>query len=228
MMGAWGGRAAHMGDDNPAVASQACASFRKNPKHVLGDVLVFKANRKFSYGGYADYVDTNVSVKRLAPNTWLVVDRHYHDGEGGGRPGYRNVRYQVSVVGDILIITEGQRTSRFGRCVAEAPPKRCLQKGDEIEGTLQIVRTKTESGKIFEVFQLVSMKPYCVRDNDFCPEGRTATRFHIIPTDDNMQKKLQLLVGSELKVKADDFFCPHTQWHIGDAIAHRVTIWSKQ
>src|SRR5688500_8376370 len=69
MMGAWGGRAAHMGDDNPAVASQACASFRKNPKHVLGDVLVFKANRKFSYGGYADYVDTNVSVKRLAPNT---------------------------------------------------------------------------------------------------------------------------------------------------------------
>jgi hypothetical protein len=85
MIGAWGGRAAYFGDDNPTVARKACDSYRKNPRGVTGDVLVFRGSKKFSYGGYMSYVDTNASVKQLAPDKWQITDRHYDKGEGDHR-----------------------------------------------------------------------------------------------------------------------------------------------
>ena len=95
LIGVWGGRAQHQGDDNPAVASKACDSYRTNPKTVVGDILVFRGSEKFSYGSYADYVDKNISVTQIAPNKWLVSDRHYDDEESGRRAGYRRVTYTL-------------------------------------------------------------------------------------------------------------------------------------
>jgi hypothetical protein len=52
LRGAWGGRAEYMGDDRSSVAKRACDSYRKNPKSVIGDLLVFGTNKKRSFGGY--------------------------------------------------------------------------------------------------------------------------------------------------------------------------------
>jgi hypothetical protein len=114
LLGAWGGW-----DTDPAVARQACESYRRNPKAVAGDLLVFQGSKKFSYGGYVDYSDQNVSVRLLAPNKWQIVDRHYHDGEGGGRAGHKNVAYEVALDGNSLTVREGKYTSRFSRCQGE-------------------------------------------------------------------------------------------------------------
>ena len=116
LLGAWGGRAAFQGDDNPKVAAQACTSYRKNPRSVQGDLLVFKGSQKLSYGGYTDYIDKNVSVKQIGSEQWEIKDRHYHDGEGGGKAGYKIITYKVSVSGQMLTITEGKITSRYSRC----------------------------------------------------------------------------------------------------------------
>jgi hypothetical protein len=91
IIGVW----AFFGENSPAVVKKFCDSYRKNPKDVSGEGLVFHGTRKFSYGGYMDYVDTNVSVKQLASDKWQITDRHYDDGEGGHTVGYKNVRYEV-------------------------------------------------------------------------------------------------------------------------------------
>jgi hypothetical protein len=121
LLGAWGGRGAFMGDDNPKVAAAACESYKKNPKAVTGDLLVFQGSQKFSYGGYADYVDKNISVKQIAADQWEIIDRHYNDEEGGGKAGYKNVTYKISVSGDIITKTEGKYRSRFSKCVSPVP-----------------------------------------------------------------------------------------------------------
>jgi hypothetical protein len=120
MLGAWGGW-----DTDPAAALQACESYRQNPKAVAGELLVFQENKKLSYGGYVDYTDRNVSVRALTTNKWQIVDRHYHDGEGGGKPGYRNETYEATLEGDGLTVKQGKYTSRFRRCaiVQSKPPQ---------------------------------------------------------------------------------------------------------
>jgi len=125
IVGIWGGRAEFEGDDNPAVATRACNSYTKDPKAVAGDVLVFRSSEKLSFGGYADYVDKNISVRQIGLDKWQIADRHYQDEEGGNRAGYRTVRYTISLTGDILTIKEGKYTSRFSKCgnSAAAQPK---------------------------------------------------------------------------------------------------------
>jgi TonB family protein len=119
--GAWGGRAAYAGDDNSAQAQKACHSFRNPDSNELGgDVLVFIGSRKFSYGGYMDYIDDNVSVKQRAPNGWLVTDRHYEDGENDRKPGYRNEKYELELNRDVLTKKEGKDISLFNRCDVQA------------------------------------------------------------------------------------------------------------
>ena len=122
--GAWGGRAAYFGDDNPSQAQKACHSFRNpNVNEPSGDVLVFLGSKKFSYGGYTDYIDGNVSVKQIAQNDWLIIDRHYDDGEGSRKPGYKNDNYELQLNGDLLIMKEGKDTSRFSRCPVQMRPQ---------------------------------------------------------------------------------------------------------
>jgi hypothetical protein len=116
LSGAWGGRAAYAGGDNPAVAKESCDSYQKNPKDTTGYLLVFKGRKKSSYGGYIDFDDTNVSVQQLGPNRWKIIDRHFDDGEGGIRAGYKNVDYEATVNGDLLTIEGGNYPGKYGRC----------------------------------------------------------------------------------------------------------------
>ena len=81
--GAWGGRAEYFGDDRQAVARKACESYLANPTEVTGDLLVFQGAKKSSYGGFADYIDNNVTVKQVGANKWRITDRHFEDGERG-------------------------------------------------------------------------------------------------------------------------------------------------
>jgi hypothetical protein len=120
VIGIWGGRAEHDGDDNPAAAIKACNSYTKDPKAVVGDVLIFRGSEKLSFGGYADYIDKNISVKQIGPDNWQITDRHYQDEEGGKRAGYRMVNYTVSLSGDIMTMKEGKYVSRFSKCVGSA------------------------------------------------------------------------------------------------------------
>jgi len=115
--GAWGGRAAYLGDDSAITAEKACRAYHNPSSHEAGgDVLVFQGNEKHSYGGYMDYTDQNVTVVRISPDHWTITDRHYDDGEGGKRSGYKNVKYEAVVDANLLTIKEGKDTSRFNRC----------------------------------------------------------------------------------------------------------------
>jgi hypothetical protein len=67
LLGAWGGRAAFAGDDDPKVASAACESFRKNSKAVTGDLLVFQGSQKLSFGGEADYEEKILPLSKSLP-----------------------------------------------------------------------------------------------------------------------------------------------------------------
>jgi hypothetical protein len=110
-----------MGDNNPKIAAAACESYKRNPKAVMGDLLVFQRSQKFSYGGYQDYVDKNIKVKQIAADQWEITDRHYQDEEGGGKADYKNVTYKVNVSGEILTVTEGKYISRYSKCESSAP-----------------------------------------------------------------------------------------------------------
>lgn len=111
MIGAWGG------------GTKECDSFRNPHSTDSADILVFQTSRKFSYGGYVNYSDDNISVKESEPNHWTIIDRHYDDGEGGHKVGYKNVRYNAQLAGDLLIIKDGRYISRFHRCVGADRPQ---------------------------------------------------------------------------------------------------------
>ncbi|MDI1265725.1 MAG: hypothetical protein PS018_20960 [bacterium] len=124
LTGAWGARAEHQGDDRASVAAKACDSYKQDPKAVAGDVIVFRGSEKLSYGGYADYVDRNISVRQIGPDQWQISDRHYEDGEGGRTVGYRKVTYTVTVSADILTMKEGKSVIRFSRCAERSTQAR--------------------------------------------------------------------------------------------------------
>lgn len=102
LVGAWGARAEYQGDDRSIVASRACDSYKQDPEAVSGDVIVFRGSEKLSYGGYANYVDRNISVRQTGADQWQISDRHYEDGEGGRKVGYRKITYTVSLSSDVL------------------------------------------------------------------------------------------------------------------------------
>ena len=114
LQGVWGSQF-DFENSRPEVGERACASYRSSRKHADG-MLVFERMQKNSYGGYADYTDKNISVKKIGPTRWKISDRHYHDGEGGGRPGMKTVTYGVTIEGDLLKIKDKYGVHRYTRC----------------------------------------------------------------------------------------------------------------
>jgi hypothetical protein len=57
-----------------------------------------------------------VSVQQLGPNRWKIIDRHFDDGEGGVRAGYKNGVYGATVNGDVLTIEGGNYPGKYSRC----------------------------------------------------------------------------------------------------------------
>jgi hypothetical protein len=106
-------------DEGPKV-KRACDSFRKSGEHPDG-MLIFEKTEMSAYGGYADYTDKNISVKKIGPSRWKIADRHYHDGEGDDRPGMRTVRYEVVTEGDLLKIKDKYGVHRYTRCPQQSP-----------------------------------------------------------------------------------------------------------
>ena len=140
LVGAWGARAEYQGDDRSIVASKACDSYKQNPEAVSGDVIVFRGSEKLSYGGYSNYVDKNISVRRTGADQWQINDRHYEDGEGERKVGYRNTTYTVSLNSDILTIKEGKLVSRYIKCMEHATQRQDdivpLERGFYVKRTL--------------------------------------------------------------------------------------------
>lgn len=116
LAGAWGGRAEHAGDDRASVAAKACESYKRDPSAVFGDIIVFSGSEMRSYGGYSDYVDSNVSVRQIGTNQWQITDQHYQDEEGGRKAGFKIRTYTARVDGDVLTISERNRQARYNRC----------------------------------------------------------------------------------------------------------------
>jgi hypothetical protein len=228
----------------PKQTAESCASYQNNPKKVVGNVLVFEGIKKVEFnGGYLEEETvSNISVKKAKPNEFQITDRYYQDEEGGAKPGYRRRTYRLTILSDTKIEIREARSaaSQYVLCnptvSASNQPKQiirstsdrpCLKKGDRIEGTVQFLRTKHENGTVIEVYQLVSFDGYCVKD-DFCPDGKAMKRFHLMSTDPAIKTNLEASLGHEITIKANDYFCPHTQWHFGDAVASGVTILGKR
>jgi hypothetical protein len=96
-----------------------------------------------------------------------------------------------------------------------------IKEGDLLTGQLRLVRTKHPNGTPINAFQIVSSPRAMPANDDSC--DKPATTFHVVAMDDAKTKQLQPLVGKTVSLKAEDLFCSHTAWHIGDAV---VLKWS--
>jgi hypothetical protein len=114
LQGVWGSQF-DFENSRPEVALRNCHIYHTKREDTDG-VLVFEKTEKHSYGGYADYTDKNISVKKIGPSRWKIADRHYHDGEGDDRPGMRTVTYEVTIEGDLLKIKDKYGVHRYTRC----------------------------------------------------------------------------------------------------------------
>ncbi len=103
--GAW----ARLDKTAPKSALESCLSYNRDTKNVVGNVIVFNGRQKREFnGGYLeDETVANISVKRIGPNEFKLVDRYYEDGEDGTSSGYRKRSYRMVIGDDQLSIAEG-------------------------------------------------------------------------------------------------------------------------
>jgi hypothetical protein len=117
--------------DSPGNQRKACEAYnRLGLSKLTGDaiggseIIVFNSAKRYNFGGYADDITPNISVRRLSDNSFDVVDRWYSDGEGGGRPGPRKRRYVLKIVDSNKIeIKEGRYPSaKYLKCAQNDSP----------------------------------------------------------------------------------------------------------
>jgi len=111
--------------DPPSTQKKACEAYgRLGLSKLTGDaiggseIIVFRGSKRYNFGGYADDMTPNISIRRLSDSSFDVVDRWYSDGEGGGRPGPRKRRYVLKIVDSNTIeIKEGRYPSaKYLKC----------------------------------------------------------------------------------------------------------------
>ena len=102
-----------------------------------------------------------------------------------------------------------------------AMAQQAIREGDTLTGQLRLVRAKHPNGTPINAFQIVSAPRAMPANDEFC--DKPATTFHIVAMDDAKMKQLQPLVGKTVSLQAEELFCSHTAWHIGDAV---VLKWS--
>lgn len=85
---------------DPKQAAQSCASYHRNPKEVIGNVLVFRGARKTEFnGGYLEEETvSSPEIKKTAEAAFRVSERFYDDGEGGKRSGYKTRGYTLTLI----------------------------------------------------------------------------------------------------------------------------------
>jgi hypothetical protein len=100
-----------------------------------------------------------------------------------------------------------------------AQPGEALRDGAVIRGKLRVVKTKHPNGTPIRAFQLVSAGGYVLNGDEFCEKDIALKKFHIVAKDRGTTKRLEASVGKVLSIKGRQFYCAHTAWHIGDAVA---------
>jgi len=112
---------------SPQLQVQACNAFQRLGLTKVsgetiggGELIVFNGSRRHNFGGYADDVTPNISIRRLSDTRFDVVDRWISDGEGGVSPGPKRRRYVLTIVNtDTIEIKEGRYPpARYVRCAA--------------------------------------------------------------------------------------------------------------
>lgn len=123
--GAW----ALVEPSSPKLQDQACRAFgqlglAKVTGEAIGggELIVFQGSERHNFGGYADDITPNISIRRLSDKQFDVVDRWISDGEGGISPGPKRRRYTLTIVDTNAIeIKEGKyNPARYVRCAASA------------------------------------------------------------------------------------------------------------
>lgn len=99
-----------------------------------------------------------------------------------------------------------------------------LRDGDVIRGELRLVEARHPNGTRIEAFQVVSATGYVLPGDDLCEAGVPLRKFHVVAKDGDTRKQFQRSLGKVLSVKGRQFYCAHTAWHIGDAVALEAEI----
>jgi uncharacterized protein len=160
------GAYAYLNPHQLSEAAQTCNSYQKNSRKPDGHLIVFNGSSRMEYnGGYLE-VETsdNVSVRELARNDFEIVDRYYQDEEPGARPGYKNRRYRLRIIGaDKIEIKESKfPASQFIRCgfdaaktTSENPSFDCAKSSTVVEQTIcsdeELARLDGQMGAAFQV-----------------------------------------------------------------------------
>lgn len=95
-----------------------------------------------------------------------------------------------------------------------------LKEGDVISGKLRLVKTRHPNGTPIIAYQIVSDAPKALaKEDEFC-DGPPKI-FHIVANDKTLKRGLDRRLNKKVAVHADNFFCSHTAWHIGDVVVMR-------
>jgi hypothetical protein len=97
-----------------------------------------------------------------------------------------------------------------------------LKQGDILSGQLRLVKTRHPNGTPISAYQIVIDNPRDFAEKDgFCND--TPKTFHVVVIGDKAKaSRLNRLIGQNVAVIGEEFFCSQTAWHIGDAV---VTKW---
>lgn len=103
--------------------------------------------------------------------------------------------------------------------LALAAPEPCLVDGERIDGELRFVESAHPNGARIRSAFLVLAGARCVEDEMGHAEGRWV---QLSPAEPKAFDGIP--PGSLLTIEAEDYFVPHTAWHIGDIVALRVRV----
>jgi len=94
-----------------------------------------------------------------------------------------------------------------------------LKPGDEISGKLRFFRHQHSNGTWINVYQIAADRPRpFAAEDEFCDPSKPPRTFHLVANDKAAKARLDRMLGKTIVVKADEFSCSETAWHIGDAV----------
>ena len=99
----------------------------------------------------------------------------------------------------------------------------CIVDGERLSGELRYVETHHPNGSLIRSAFLYLDEPRCVDDELGHAEGRWV---QLLPADPRAFARIRS--GSGIVIQSDDYFAPHTAWHIGDIVAGNAHVVSSE
>lgn len=177
--GAW----AYVDSRNPDLAKKACQAFDQLGRSKLsgetiggGEMIVFEGSKRYNFGGYADDETPNISVRKLSPNSFEIVDRWISDGEGGQKPGPHKKRYVLKLIeANAIEIKQGPYPStKYVRCTGQKPSESGYPDVQSLLRAANLNLPKAVAGAIAEARDDCSFKsipPNSIRTLDLNGDG---------------------------------------------------------